>query len=336
MVEGQDGYDALEQAQNENPDLILMDVMMPKITGYETCEKLKANPDTCEIPVIFITALHQLQDVVRGFDLGAVDFVTKPFMIPELISRVNLHLDLRSTRLKLESVNEQLAERNSELAYQNHALTESHRRNEKLQSMIQKLLPGDIWEQAKANVEKGFFGLKEAKVTRTYLFLDLIGFTAFGEGNKAKTVVESLNQVLEPATKKIRSYGGYVNKFLGDSIFAVFQNPQKAVDFAVEFQSSLVDAGDSAFKARIGISFGKAVRCNVGSEERSEHTYIGVAVNLAARLESACPPGQIVLSRQLFEALARSPENCHEIRVQLKGIDGEQIAYLVKPVAKAQ
>jgi len=107
-----DGVSALEQVQNIRPDLILLDVMMPGLDGFETCQRLKANPDTADIPVIFMTALTETTDKVKGFQAGAVDYVTKPIQIEEVLARVKTHLNLRSLQQHLE---QRVTERTAEL-----------------------------------------------------------------------------------------------------------------------------------------------------------------------------------------------------------------------------
>jgi len=103
-----DGERALKQAEYALPDLILLDVMMPGINGFETCVKLKSNPKTQEIPVIFITALDESVDKVKGLSLGAVDYITKPFQQEEVLARVGVHLKLRALSKKLSEQNELL------------------------------------------------------------------------------------------------------------------------------------------------------------------------------------------------------------------------------------
>ncbi len=93
-----DGKSALEFIENESPDLILLDVMMPGLDGYEICEKLKSNIETKHIPVIFLTAKNDVEDVVRGFKVGGVDYVSKPFNSEELIARVNTHIEIKMLR----------------------------------------------------------------------------------------------------------------------------------------------------------------------------------------------------------------------------------------------
>lgn len=98
----QDGIQALKKAQAIIPDLILLDVMMPEIDGFEACKQLKSSPETEDIPIIFLTALTETKDIVKGFELGAVDYVTKPFNSTELLARVHTHLELRAKGKKLE------------------------------------------------------------------------------------------------------------------------------------------------------------------------------------------------------------------------------------------
>jgi diguanylate cyclase (GGDEF)-like protein len=104
-----DGNTVLELAASVNPDLVLMDVMMPGIDGYETCAELKKNPLTADIPVIFITARSDADDVVRGFDVGGEDYITKPFNPQELYARVRTHLELKQARERLEEMNRRLS-----------------------------------------------------------------------------------------------------------------------------------------------------------------------------------------------------------------------------------
>ena len=100
-----DGQSAIELIELNPPDLILLDIMMPEIDGYEVCERLKANPSTEDIPVIFLTALSEIESKTRGFELGAVDYITKPFQVREVRSRVNTHLSLKLAREELENQN---------------------------------------------------------------------------------------------------------------------------------------------------------------------------------------------------------------------------------------
>ena len=93
-----EGQGALELIKDSPPDLVLLDIMMPEMDGFEVCEILKKEPAFTNIPVIFLTARTETEDIIRGFELGAADYVTKPFQIPELMARVRTHLELKRNR----------------------------------------------------------------------------------------------------------------------------------------------------------------------------------------------------------------------------------------------
>lgn len=115
VLVAQDGESAIEQIQYIHPDLILLDIMMPGIDGFETCRRLKADPPTQDIPIIFMSALSDTVDKVKGFQTGAVDYITKPFQHEEVLSRIDTHLTIRSLQKKLEEKNTELAQLNQNL-----------------------------------------------------------------------------------------------------------------------------------------------------------------------------------------------------------------------------
>ena len=129
-----DGESALEQISYRKPSLILLDVMMPGIDGFETCKKLKNNPDTADIPVVFMTSLHETQDKIKGFRLGAVDYITKPFQAEEVLTRIDNHLTVKKLRDNLEA---EVQQRTQELS---QALKEVNRLKEKLEAENSYLL----------------------------------------------------------------------------------------------------------------------------------------------------------------------------------------------------
>ncbi|MCG3211214.1 MAG: Sensor histidine kinase RcsC [Anaerolineae bacterium] len=109
VLVAQDGVSALEQVAYAPPDIILLDVIMPGIDGFETCRRLKTNPATCDIPVLFMSALSDTVDKVKGFEIGAVDYITKPIQHEEVLARVTAHLTIRQLQQSLETKNRQLA-----------------------------------------------------------------------------------------------------------------------------------------------------------------------------------------------------------------------------------
>src|SRR5512145_2643101 len=124
------GMDALEIARYKRPDLILLDIAMPLMDGYEVCARLKADPATRDIPVIYLTARTEPEDILKGFESGAVDYILKPFNATELIARVKTHLELRAKTEALKTVNQRLEEevklRTAEITKANSELRESN------------------------------------------------------------------------------------------------------------------------------------------------------------------------------------------------------------------
>jgi len=152
-----DGESALEQINHARPDIILLDVKMPGIDGFETCRRLKANKETKDIPVIFMTALSDTVDKVKGFTLGAVDYVTKPIQHEEVLARVSTHLALRRLQKRLQEANETLEqrvqERTAELSSTNAALQQAFSEVEHLKSRLQA---ENIYLQEEIKVEHNF------------------------------------------------------------------------------------------------------------------------------------------------------------------------------------
>jgi len=152
------GLQALQAAMTEPPDLILLDVMMPGMDGYTVCQRLKANAATRDIPIIFLSALGSTTDKVKAFKVGGVDYITKPFQMPEVLARVRTHLNIRHLQRQLEAANQALNARLEDLDQANVAL---QKRNEELQEALDTikslsgLVPICAWCGRKIEDEEG-------------------------------------------------------------------------------------------------------------------------------------------------------------------------------------
>ncbi len=132
------GEDAIETAEYALPNLILLDVMMPDIDGFTVCQRLKSQTITREIPIIFMTALADTVDKVKGFSLGAADYITKPFQIEEVLARVNAHLSIHKLQRQLEERNQHLQQTQNELAARNHQLQQEIEIRKEAESLLQR------------------------------------------------------------------------------------------------------------------------------------------------------------------------------------------------------
>lgn len=130
------GYDGLDRARHLLPDLILLDVMMPGLNGYQVCELLKASEETRDTPVLFLSALAEIDDKIRAFNAGAADYITKPFHAREVLARVTTHMTLRRLQKQLEASNRALEQQNAELQARNTELQQALRTIQTLSGLI--------------------------------------------------------------------------------------------------------------------------------------------------------------------------------------------------------
>jgi class 3 adenylate cyclase/HPt (histidine-containing phosphotransfer) domain-containing protein len=290
-----DSYDVLLAASGDAglalavagqlPDIILLDVMMPDMDGYEVLQRLGHDPRTADIPVIFLTALGSVDEEHRGLDLGATDYVTKPISPTVLLARLKLHLERSAYAQRLRDLAQQLSRYLAPQVYQ--SLFEGSRQAE-IRTQRKKL---------------------------TVFFSDIKNFTASTAKWQPEEVTLLLNSYFSEMSAIAAEYGATLDKFIGDAIVIFFGDPQslgvredalQCVRMAIAMQKRM-DALrlrwrgmgiNKTFEIRIGINSGFCDVGNFGSELRMEYTIIGREVNLAARLEQAAEPGEILISSE--------------------------------------
>lgn len=267
------------------PDIILLDVMMPDMDGYEVLKRLGDDTRTADIPVIFLTALGSVEEEHRGLDLGATDYVTKPISPPVLLARLKLHLERSAYARRLGDLARQLSRYLAPQVYQ--SLFEGSRQAE-IRTQRKKL---------------------------TVFFSDIKNFTASTATWQPEEVTLLLNSYFSEMSAIAAEYGATLDKFIGDAIVIFFGDPQslgvredalQCVRMALAMQKRMEalrlrwrDMGiNKTFEIRIGINSGFCDVGNFGSELRMEYTIIGREVNLAARLEQAAEPGEILISSE--------------------------------------
>ena len=277
-----DGVNALEIIENHLPDLCILDVDMPRKSGFEVVEVLRGSPDTAKIPIIMLTARADVESRVHGLGLGADDYLAKPFNPRELIARVN-------TRLRAKAEADDLREQ-----------------QEIIQTTFSRYVAHEVIEYMMANPSEVSLGGQMRNLT--VMFADLEGFTAKSEREDPVQILNMLNQYHGMMVSIIKKNGGTIDKFLGDGLMALFNAPidlddhvYKSVKTALDIRNALRIFHhdiDEQFRLgiNIGIHTGMAVVGNVGAADLMDYTAVGDAVNLAARLQGLSSGSEISIS----------------------------------------
>src|SRR5262245_9470837 len=308
------GKQALEVSARVHPDLILLDVMMPEMDGFETCRRLKADEHSRQIPVIFLTAKTETADIVQGFELGAVDYVAKPFNAHELLARV-------STHLTMDELRRSLAAKNAELA----------RAHELVRHAFGRYVSEEVAARILQSPEGLELGGEEREVT--ILMSDLRGFTALAARQQPREVIEFLNLYLEEMVDVISRYEGTIDEIIGDAILVIFGAPvasqdhaDKAVACGLAMQLAMPDVNQrltaksaSALEMGIGIHTGRVIVGNIGSLRRTKYAAVGSNVNLAGRIESFTTGGQLLISENTRERIKSPLRIDGQFQVEPKG-----------------
>ena len=290
VVVAMDGESALEDIRKNPPDLILLDIVMPGIDGFEVCRRLKADPETEEIPVIFLSSLDDTEDKVKGLDLGAVDYVPKPFQAAEVIARVNTHLIISSLK-------KSLAEKNKALKASNEILEERVKeRTAELVELItayERFVPREFLSLLdKESILQIRLG-DQIKQEMTVMFADVRGWTMLSEGMSPQENFNFINAYLKRVSPVIKEHGGFIDQYYGDGVMALFPDAADGAVMAAIAMHSAVSGynrerekeGFQPVGIGVGLHTGDLMLGIIGSEERMQGAVVADAVNLAARLE---------------------------------------------------
>jgi adenylate cyclase len=297
------GAEALRQIERQVPDLVLLDVMMPGLSGYDVCRKIRENPLSSMLPVVMVTALDPSEERVKGIDAGADDFLTKPIHQPELLARVR-------SLLRIKSLWDQLAELNRTLELR---VREQVAQLERLARLKRFFSP----QLAEAIVNGGADDpLTSHRREIVVVFLDLRGFTAFAETAEPEEVMGVLREYHAAMGELILAHEGTLERFTGDGMMVFFNDPvvvpdpqARALRMALAMRTRVEELAGRwrrlgfDLHLGIGIAQGYATLGAIGFEGRSDYGAIGTVTNLASRLCGEARPGQIVISRRLYGAV---------------------------------
>lgn len=285
------GEKALKMAFAEpRPDLILLDVMMPGMDGFEVCERLKTDGATCEIPVIFLSALDDTLNKVKGFSVGAVDYIAKPFQPEEVLVRVDTHLTLSRLKQKLVDTNKELE------AYSERLEERVRERTAELASLnrvYERFVPREFIDLLK---KKSVLEIRlgdQVSHRMTVMFADIRGWTGLLEDMSPQQAFDFINAYLKRVNPVIRACNGFIDQYYGDGVMALFPGPpDDAVRAAVSLQIAVSDYnkerardGYEPIGIGVGLHIADLMLGIIGSEDRMQGAVVADAVNLASRIE---------------------------------------------------
>ena len=334
IVTATDGEVALALAREKQPDLILLDVMMPKLDGFEVCRRLRGDPALPFIPIILVTARADPKDVVAGLEAGGDEYLTKPVDQAALVARVKSMLRIKALH---DTVQEQAAR------------LEGHAGELKaLNQTLEDRVADQVGQLERLGRLKRFFSPQLAELILTggaddplrphrrqvtVVFLDLRGFTPFAQTAEPEEVMAVLREYHTEMGKLILEYEGTLERFTGDGMMIFFNDPvplpnpaERAIRMALTMRER-VDDLSAGWRKRghdlaqgVGIAEGYATIGAIGFEGRWDYGAIGTVTNLAARLCGEAQGGQILISAQVAGALEDLIE-CEEVgALSLKGL----------------
>jgi len=297
----ENGKQALDMLRTGGFDLVLLDILMPEMDGFEVLQHLKRDDALRDIPVLVISALDEIESVVKCIEMGAEDYLPKSFDPILLRARIGACLEKKQLRDQEARMAENLRQKSTAL--------------EQLSNQLAKYLSPQVYESI-------FTGKQEVKIVSqrkrlTVFFSDIAGFTETSEGLESEDLTRLLNQYLTEMSKIAMDLGATIDKYIGDAIVIFFGDPESlgvkedavaCVTMAIAMRKRMKELEaewrktglEYPLQCRMGINTGLCTVGNFGSEDRMDYTIVGGGVNLASRLEAACTPGEILISYETY------------------------------------
>jgi DNA-binding response OmpR family regulator len=310
VVTAASGTEALAKLQTERPDLVLLDVVMPGMSGYEVCQRIRADAGTGILPVVMVTALDPSSERIKGLEAGADDFLTKPINLPELLARVRSLLRIKALYDTVEAQSAQLTDWNRTLEQRVQDQVGQLERLSRLKRFFSPQL-------AEAIVSGGADDpLRTHRRDVTVVFLDLRGYTAFAETAEPEEVMGVLREYHREMGTLVLAHEGTLERFAGDGMMVFFNDPvevpnaeERAVRMALAMRDRVADLA-AGWRKRgyeldvgLGLAKGFATIGAIGFEGRWDYGAIGSVTNLAFRLCSEARPGQVLAARRVVAAV---------------------------------
>ena len=336
VVTASSGAEALALIAGDKPDLVLLDVVMAEMSGYQVCRAIRADPATALLPVVMVTSLDPAEERVKGIEVGADDFLSKPINQEELLARVKSLLRIRALHRQVEDQATQLAEWNARLE---ERVAEQFEQLERL-ARLKRFLSPKVVDLIVAGE------LEDPLVTRrrevTIMFVDLRGFTAFSETAAPEDVIGVLRDYHGEIGRLVIVHEGTIEHFAGDGVMLIFNDPAplpdpalSAVRMAIDLRESVARLSESWRKlgyelgCGLGIAQGYATIGTIGFPGRHDYGVIGAVNNLAARLCGQATAGQILISHRVYGRIEDKVSVEPMGEILLKGLHAPVPAYNV-------
>ena len=323
------GEEALDVVRGKAPDLVITDILMPGIDGYDLCRRLRAIPGTALLPVIMITSAEPQTERVKGVEAGADDFLTKPVNWAELFGRVKRLLHVKALQDEIKELNARLEERVRDQVAQLERL-----------SRMKRFFSRAV---AEAIVAGGEEMLEPHRREITAVFLDLRGFTAFTDRADPDEVMDLLRAYHATLGRTVDEFGGTLEHFAGDGVMIFFNDPievdqpaERAIRMALSLQRAFNPIAQAWAKLGhevglgIGIAQGDTTLGVIGFEQRWEYAAIGNVPNLAARLCGAAHAGEIIVDGQTEQDIVAVAETEFIGALTLRGFQQPVPAFRLK------
>ena len=334
VVAASNGEEALVRIKAEKPDLVLLDVMMPGISGYDVCRRIREDPETTLLPIVLCTSLDPQQERINGIAAGADDFLGKPINQPELFARV-------ASLLRIKRLHDQTVRQAAQLADWSATLeqrvAEQVAENERLARLKRFFSP----KLAEMIVDgDGEDPLKSRRREIVVVMCDLRGFTAFAETSEPEELMRTLGAYHAAMGRLVLAHEATLERFTGDGMMVFLGDPvpvdnaaQRAVTLAIAMREAALELS-ARWKKRgvdlglgIGIAQGFATVGAIGFEGRIDYGAIGTVTNLAARLCQQAKAGEIILSQRVYAEVGDTIETEDLGELQLHGFARPARAY---------
>ena len=320
-ISAANGEDGLRRVSADRPDLVLLDIMMPGMNGYEVCRAIRADTATRVLPVVMVTSLDPAQERIKGLEAGADDFLSKPIHSPELLARVK-------SLLRIKALYDEIADLNANLERRVDEQLSELQRLARLKRFFsprvgELIVSGEIDDPMKTHRRE-----------ITVIFTDLRYFTAFAETAEPEEVMEVIREYHGTLGRVIVAHDATIEHFAGDGVMILLNDPVEVADhelvairMAVEMRDAVGRLCD-VWKRRgfelafgVGIASGYATLGAIGFEGRRDYGAMGTVCNLAARLCAEAKGGEVLVSQRVYGKVEERVEAEQVRELTLKGLN---------------